>query len=235
MKFENIELSQLNKHYAKKRPLSLKIVDVFLAIYIFVLLVYAIFCTIFIQVEIVGHSMQPTYNRNLKAWENAETSIYKDKAFANRFEKGTNGDIVVINTKEDGTVIKRIIATGGQQLSLRYEEDGFYYFFVKDKNQDEEKLIEEYILNRADMDESYWKHFRDSNESLIISEIEKKETTIVIPEGQVFVLGDNRAVSNDSSWYGPVKEENILGKVAFSYAYNENIFVYLWKQLCLIF
>ena len=236
MKFQNVDISQLNKHYEKKRPLSLRIVDVILGIYILVLLIYTVFCTIFIQVEIVGHSMQPTFNQLLPAWEDAETSKYKDIAFANRFEKGTNGDIVIINTKEDGAVIKRIIAIGGQELTLRYESDGFYYFYVKDKNQSKgEKLIEEYILNRADMNQEYWQRFRDNNYDLIISEISTKETTISIPEGKVFVLGDNRKVSNDSSYYGPVDSENILGKIAFSYAYDENIFVYLWKQLCLIF
>jgi len=236
MKFQNVDISQLNKHYEKKRPLSLRIVDVILGIYILVLLIYTVFCTIFIQVEIVGHSMQPTFNQSLPALEDAETSKYKDIAFANRFEKGTNGDIVIINTKEDGAVIKRIIAIGGQELTLRYESDGFYYFYVKDKNQSKgEKLIEEYILNRADMNQEYWQRFRDNNYDLIISEISTKETTISIPEGKVFVLGDNRKVSNDSSYYGPVDSENILGKIAFSYAYDENIFVYLWKQLCLIF
>ena len=236
MKFQNVDISQLNKHYEKKRPLSLRIVDVILGIYILVLLIYTVFCTIFIQVEIVGHSMQPTFNQSLPAWEDAETSKYKDIAFANRFEKGTNGDIVIINTKEDGAVIKRIIATGGQELTLRYEPDGFYYFYVKSKNQEKgEKLVEEYILNRADMNQEYWQRFRDNNYDLIISEISTKETTIYIPEGKVFVLGDNRKISNDSSYYGPVDAENILGKIAFSYAYDENIFVYLWKQLCLIF
>ena len=239
MKFENVELSQLNKHYAKRRPLSLKIVDVFLLIYILILLFYATFCTIFIQVEIVGHSMQPTYNQKLKEWEDAESSIYKDIAFANRFDKGTNGDIVVINTKNDGAVIKRIIATGGQELTLRYASvNGFnaYYFYLKNKDDAKEKLLEEeYILDRAAMDYQYWEIFRNENADFIINEDYGHHTTILIPEGQVFVLGDNRKLSNDSSKYGPVNQEDILGKVVFSYAYNENIFVYLWKQLCLIF
>jgi len=35
----------------------------------------------------------------------------------------------------------------------------------------------------------------------------------VVPEGQYYVLGDNRAVSEDSRTFGPVKKERVLGKI----------------------
>ena len=40
---------------------------------------------------------------------------------------------------------------------------------------------------------------------------------IQIPHGFVYVLGDNRGASYDSRTFGPVAEENILGKVVFRY------------------
>ncbi|MCL6472527.1 MAG: signal peptidase I [Firmicutes bacterium] len=38
-----------------------------------------------------------------------------------------------------------------------------------------------------------------------------------VPEDNVFVLGDNRPISQDSRWFGPVPEKNIIGKVVAVY------------------
>ena len=45
----------------------------------------------------------------------------------------------------------------------------------------------------------------------------ERSTPVVVPEGYVFVMGDNRNHSSDGRFIGPVPIDHILGKVAFDF------------------
>lgn len=247
IKFEDISLGEYNKNYKQKKHWGLKLLDVILVFYFLIIFAYLVFSVVFIRAQVIGISMQPLFNSKLEQSSNPkdyETSIYQDIAFANRFEKGTNGDIILVDVTNylkdktsSGIVIKRIIATGGQRLTLRLEPDGYYYYYVSN-NVDElgTKLDEPYVSkeNRRGMDINYYNTFC-SKASVLHYTDDGVGAYIVVPQNQIFVLGDNRPLSSDSHIFGTVKTECILGKVSFYYAYNENFFTFIWRQICSVF
>lgn len=117
------------------------------------------------------------------------------------YTKPANGDIVVTaqpNKSADieDVLVKRIIATGGQVVSFEKNGDGTYSALV-----DGERLVEPYI-----------------NEPIITTIHYYQPVTV--PEGYVYVMGDNRNASSDSrdNRVGMIREEYIMGKVAYKAA-----------------
>lgn len=97
------------------------------------------------------------------------------------------GEIIVINRKNQDPIIKRLIATGGDEIFI---ESG--NVFVKQSGQSEFKLL----------DEPYVK----------FTKIESYPQT-KIEQGKIFVLGDNRAGSYDSRAFGCLNYDDIVGVV----------------------
>ena len=243
MEFQNF-LEQKNKLYSTTSKTE-RFFDVFFSVVFYILTIFFVlyFCfkIVFIQARVVGISMEPTFNSDLVATQvydegYYENSIYKDYIYANRFDKGTNGDIVIVDI-DNQLVVKRIIASAGQTLLLKKGQDGYYYYYVDGK-----MIDEDYIYSREDMNLSYYLAFSSTP-------IESKQvdgdmsTTIVVPQGCVFVLGDNRftqyssgvIASKDSRFYGAVSKEKIVGKVSFYHAYNKTLLGYLFENIFSIF
>lgn len=100
------------------------------------------------------------------------------------------GDIVVLTKKSflDQPIVKRIIAVGGQKVDINYEAGTV--------SVDGKALTEPYI------DEVMWPPSYESIQS------------VTVPEGFVFVMGDNRNYSSDSRdpMLGVVDQRYILGR-----------------------
>lgn len=105
-----------------------------------------------------------------------------------------NGDIVVVNTDENGImagekIVKRVIATEGQTLRIDYEENAVY-------------------VDGSRLEEDYINHAEDDPMLAYYDDVE-----LTVPEGHVYVMGDNRNHSMDSRDVniGMVAKEDILG------------------------
>ena len=156
-------------------------------------LILTVFTCIFSFVSVSGDSMKPTLG---------DTDMIMAMNIAYTPQRG---DVVIIDNKtaalldENGNVTekealnvmisKRIIAVGGDTVNFDFEKGT-----VSVNN---EVLEEEYISEPTTRDEGAFKY------------------PLTVPEGYVFVLGDNRNLSKDSrhSDIGLVPADEITGKV----------------------
>ena len=125
---------------------------------------------------------------------------------SNMFYTPAQGDIIVIQQNGgyfETPIVKRVIATGGQTLSIDFEK---WEVKVDGNVVDESSYV--YFRNTSmDVEEYYsvYDAYLDTN------------GVMTVPEGYLFVMGDNRNESSDSRsiYVGFVRESEVLGKVIF--------------------
>ncbi|MBO8176509.1 signal peptidase I [Aeribacillus pallidus] len=108
-------------------------------------------------------------------------------------------DIVVFHAPENKDYIKRVIGLPGDRIE--YKNDTLY-------------------INGKAYEEPYLKEYKEQlqggllTEDFTLKDIIGQET---VPEGHVFVMGDNRRFSKDSRHIGPVRIEEIIGEASIVY------------------
>lgn len=143
-----------------------------------------LYSVVFFNVVVEGPSMQPTLKTG-------------DVLVASKYTDAKKGSLIVIdgvkwdNSQKDYVwLIKRAIAFGGDTVQIK---DGSVF------------------VNGEKIDEPY---LEKENSTTDYHEIYDLSKPTIIPEGEVFYLGDNRGNSSDSRIYGTCPIENIVGVVA---------------------
>ncbi|MGA7732524.1 MAG: signal peptidase I [Chloroflexia bacterium] len=180
---------------------------------VIVLVVFLVVRALIQNFVVEGDSMLPTLHSDQYLLVNKVAYFQYDANFLGRlFNPGappdthylfggpSRGDIVVfISPTESKDLIKRVIAVAGETVEVRPDPDptgrpgspcgdcGVYVNGVR--------LNEPYIKATPDY----------------------RVDPLTVPEGHVYVLGDNRRNSQDSHAFGPLAIERIVGVAFFSY------------------
>jgi len=135
----------------------------------------------FTPIVVDGASMNPTLHD-------------RDRMIVTKIGEPERFDIVVFHAPDGRDYIKRVIGLPGDRIE--YKNDILY-------------------VNGKAYDEPYLKTFKESitqgtlTESFTLEETEVGSETV--PEGHLFVLGDNRRYSSDSRHIGAIPLEKVVG------------------------
>ena len=186
----------------RRRPRWREVVElIVIALVIFVLVRMVV-----LSYRVAGSSMLPNLengqallvNRNAYAsfdtWALVDWLPWVDHNAPNivhLFSPPQRGDIVVFHPpdREGSTLVKRIIGLEGETVELR--DDGVY-------------------INGQRLDEPYL-------DTTTMCAPQPACGPFEVPEGHVFVLGDNRGNSRDSPDFGTVPLDHVVGKVWLRY------------------
>ncbi|MBP3038295.1 signal peptidase I [Bacillaceae bacterium Marseille-Q3522] len=168
----------------------------FKALAIAVLLAAIIRYFLFAPIVVDGLSMMPTlHNQDRMIVNKISYKIGKPKRF----------DIIVFHAPENKDYIKRVIGLPGEKIE--YKDDILY-------------------VNGKPYEEPYLDEFKQQvidgplTEPFTLKEIIGQDT---VPEGQLFVMGDNRRSSKDSRHIGTIPMEKVLGNTNLVYWPLEDI------------
>lgn len=147
---------------------------------------------VFTLVQVDGDSMLPTLQDN-------------NRLYVNRFMyTPEKGDIVIFTPEDDPErpYIKRVIATEGDTVYVDFETGDVYV--------NDEIIDEPYINETTRTTGSYINRLMQTGNY-------SREQPIVVEEGKIFVMGDNRNRSRDSREIGQVDREDVIGGAVFRF------------------
>lgn len=189
-----------------------------------------LFSFVYENAPVYGVSMQPNLNHL-----GADKS---DQVYINKFSKYGYGDIVVL-AKSSGIdsnhIIKRVVGLPGDVIEIKQDSEGIFLY------RNDERIVEDYIFNistggdpnnigmYATLENYLDFKVKVKNNPDNYSVVFDTKGRLVLQKDQIFVLGDNRGYSLDSSFYGPFTNDSVVGKVDFIIPYGTAPLYYFLK------
>ena len=170
-----------------------------------VVIVLFTFCARLCRVD--GESMRNTF-------EDGQMLVISDL-----FYTPDSGDVIVFHQTEkfQKPLVKRVIATGGEQVVLNFEQKTITITDSKTgKTVDySDEFATFYNRDKTDHGDQYdWiDNLRGSNNALnAVYDEQSGNYVFTVPDGMLFVMGDNRNFSADSRSIGFIDERTVLGR-----------------------
>lgn len=157
------------------------------ALFIAIALAFIIRAFLFTPIVVEGSSMEPTLQD-------------QDRMIVNKIGEPKRFDIVVFHASESKDYIKRVIGLPGDRIE--YKDDTLY-------------------INGTAYDEPYLEEFKQKMlGGLLTGSFTLRETPVgsdIVPEGHLFVMGDNRQDSKDSRHIGAIPIKEVIGTTNIVY------------------
>lgn len=181
--------------YERSKPSYVNLIlNIIIVLFFFVLIAEVVFNSVYTNIYVKGSSMAPT----LIGAPNSDSLVTEggDYVFVNTRGTPDYSDIVVVKTKSNGmtyNIIKRVVAFGGDTVKIDRGQ-----LWVKYKGDLEfTKIDESYVLEENNSPTYEFNTFGEH----------------VVQDGCMFLLGDNRDVSEDSRRRGDYLMTDLVGVV----------------------
>ncbi len=180
-------------------------------IILFVVLTVMISVLVIQTYDIFDRSMEPTFDRQ----GNRVLIFLTPYLFG---AAPGYGDLVIIDSRVDRqrTIVDRVIESPLFALFIHRERDHMWVKRVIGLPGDSLEFIMGSVYRNGEL----------LPESYIKSKVATEHNPVVVPDGHVYVLGDNRNHSSDSRQIGPVPLRNIQGRVILRFLPLSKITLY---------
>lgn len=246
MNYQNGNFIQYNDNVRKKETKSIALylithITIYvLLIFFFIFFVwYTVFTTTHRFYAVEGSSMKPLLNATI---DDLDSTTALDAVYIDLYSKNKVGDIVIVEGVENKNIIKRLMATAGDLITIAKDGDSYYFYRIAKEDitneqfilDEDAKLVESLSTTGYTIEYNKWSTTSGVNSNGFTYDIsfyncflyqrndnynyytsESGLVYVQVPEGKVFCMGDNRHYSKDSRTYGFFSTNQVVGHVEF--------------------